>query len=163
MSGSDMTNTVAEMLLGARKDTVADLPLVSIPAYCWTVRSFSGAKPSQAWVFASPELNPSKQRIHLKCNAWLDLQQTQEIAAALLVMAGNLDRRFAEPRVLQQQASARSWAISYPHKIKVDLKTGSSYPILLKGDYALAAKTAWEVGSHLLQIVSQCGEHGLCR
>ena len=153
MSGSDMTNAVAEMLLDARSNTVVRLPVTTIPAYCWLVRSGSGGKPSQAWVFASPELNPSKQRIHLRCNAWLDLQQAQEIAEALIAMAGNLDRGFAEPRVLQQQVSARSWAISYPHKITVDLKPGSSYPILLKGDYALSAKTAWEVGSHLMQVM----------
>jgi len=148
-------STVAELMLSAQSDSKSELPVASIPAYCWQVKSRCGGKPSQAWVMRNPELNPEKQRVCLRCNARLRLPQIEQIGEALVCLAGQIDPAFAEPRVYKKHAGARYWQPSWPAKVNITLHGGSELPVALEGDHALHPKMAWEIGSHLLQIALQ--------
>jgi len=148
---------VVEMLVQAKDEETKELPYAPLPAYSWAVKRRAGGKPSQAWVLMSPELSPERQRIQLCCTAQLTLEQAEQIGQAMIRLAGELDPKLSDPYVYKKQAGARYWEISWPDGVEIKLKSGG-YPIILESKSRnLPPKTAWQIGSHLLQLVRQRG------
>ena len=139
-------------LLQKERPTQSELPLGSMPVYCWQVRARTGTKPSNAWAMLTPELNPLKQRVGVRSRGYFLPEQAEQLGRALVELARQVEPTLGEARLYQKELAGRFWTASYENYLNVKPQ---GKRILVCGIVDLTPQMAWEVGSYLQSLSSQ--------